>query len=148
MISLDFSPTLTWPRPRRWRAAKTETMLIGRTLGVFLLGGLRTGPTHRLAIDGDHFGRSPRLRSDPGDKATPERLAVERSPDVAQVVVRQRSVRKGSEASGKRPVSACRTWLRDRLRPGDDGERRHNSKISSSGYLTLATLPNVRRSLK
>ena len=93
--------------------AENETLARGesrddvdRTLGVFLLlGGLRTGPSHRLAIDGDDFGRYPRLRCDPGDKATPERLAVERGRDVAQVVVRQHSVRKGSEASEKASFS-------------------------------------------
>src|SRR5271169_4962605 len=84
MISLDFSPTLD--------LAENETLARGecgddvdRTLEAFLLlGGLRTGPSHRLAIDGDDFGRNPRLCRDPGDEATLERLGVERGQVVAQ----------------------------------------------------------------
>ena len=57
---------------------------VDRTLGVLLLlGGLRTGPAHGLAVDGDHFGRNPRLRRDPRDKATLEGLGVQRGENVA-----------------------------------------------------------------
>src|SRR5271163_2786992 len=36
-ISLDFSATLTWPRTRRWRAAKADTMWIGPLGSFFFL---------------------------------------------------------------------------------------------------------------
>ena len=122
---------------------------VDRTLGVFLLlGGLRTGPSHRLAIDGDHFGRDPSLRRDPGDEATLERPGVERGQDVAQVVVRRRSIRKRPERLKK--TSLCRPNLAMSVivsAPATTASR-HNSKISSSGYLTLPLCRTSGRSLK
>jgi hypothetical protein len=102
-------------------------------------------PAHRLAIDGDHFGRNPRLRSDPGDEATLERLGGERGQDVAQVVVRRRSVREGSEASEKGQLMPAEPgYVGDRLRPGDDGEQAQQQNLIERIF-DLAALPNIRQ---
>ena len=119
---------------------------VDRTLGVhLLLGGLRAGPAPGLAVDRDQFGRNSGQRRDPGDKATPERLGVERGQDVAQVVVRRRSVLEGSEASEKgQLVPAEPGYIRDRLRPGDDGEQAQQQNLIERIF-DLAALPNVRQ---
>src|ERR1700685_3924376 len=87
MISLDLSATLTWPSTRRWRAAKADTMWIA-AFAPYLVGGA----AQRLAVDGDHIRRHPDQLGDPGDEATPEFRGVERRENVAEVVVRRRSI--------------------------------------------------------
>src|SRR5436309_11003435 len=89
-ISLDLSATLTWPSTRRWRAAKAESMWMGSL-------ALLVGPTHGLAVDGDHPTRRSRQRGDPGDEAALELLGVEGGQNIAEVIVRRRAVAKRPE---------------------------------------------------
>src|SRR5271157_3504883 len=90
MISLDLSATLTWPSTRRWRAANC-TFLVG-------------GAAQRLAVDGDHIRRHPDQLGDPGDEATLEFRGVERRENVAEVVVRRRSIAERQKPAQKRDL--------------------------------------------
>jgi hypothetical protein len=81
------SATLTWPSTRRWRAAKADTMWIA-AFAPCLVGGA----AQRLAVDGDYIRRHPDQLGDPGDEATLEFRGVERRENVAEVVVRRRSI--------------------------------------------------------
>ena len=98
---------------------------VDRTLEILLLlRSLRTGPAHGFAVDGDDFGRNPGLRRDPGDKATLEGFGVQGRQNVAQVIMRGRSIRERSEASQKSQFQPAKSSdVGDRLRPGDDGEQ-------------------------
>jgi len=98
-----------------------------------------------LAVDGDHFGRNSGLRRDPGDKATLEWLRVERGQDVAQVVVRRRPVLERPEASEKRQLQSAEPgYVRNRLRPGDDGKQAQQQNLIERIF-HLAPLPDVRQ---
>ncbi len=105
---------------------------------------LVAGPPRRLAVDGDHLGRSPGLGRNPGDEAALEFLSIQRREDVAQMVV-------GGCPVAKRPEPPQQLQL---LRPetGDIGEGfrpgQHRQKAKQQNLVErihhLAGLPRVR----
>ena len=120
-------------------------MWIGPLASFFFLEVFEPDRRPGLAVDRDQFRRDPGLRRDPGDKATPEWLGVERGQDVAQVVVRRRSVLEGSEASEKGQLMPAEPgYVRDRLRPGDDGQQAQQQNLIERIF-DLAALPNVQQ---
>jgi hypothetical protein len=115
---------------------------------LLLLRDLRTGPAHGLAVDGDHFGWNPRLRGDPGDKATLECLGFQRGENVAEVIVRRGSILEGSEAPEKSQFQPAEFGdVGDCLRPGDDGEQAQQQDLIERIF-DLAPLPHVRQILE
>ena len=58
-------------------------MWIGPLGSFFFLEVFEPDRAHGLAVDSDYFGRNPRLRGDPRDKATLEGLGVQRGENVA-----------------------------------------------------------------
>src|SRR5712671_7814098 len=67
MISLDLSATLTWPRTRRWRAAKADTMWIAAFPPL-----LWEEPRNVLPSMAITSARHANQLGDPGDEATLE----------------------------------------------------------------------------
>ena len=111
----------------------------------FFLEVFEPDPAPGLAVDRDQFGQDPGLRRDPGDKATPEWLGVERGQDVAQVVVHRVPSSKGRKRLRK--ASLCRpnlAMVRDRLRPGDDGEQAQQQNLIERIF-DLAALRSAER---
>ena len=85
------------------------------------------------------------MRRDPGDEATLERLGVERGQDVAQVVVRRRSIRKRPEASEKSQLMPTEPgYVRDRLRAGDDRQQAQQQNLIERIF-DFAALPDIRQ---
>jgi hypothetical protein len=62
---------------------------------------LVAGATQRLAVDGDHIRRHADQLGGPGDEATLELRSIERRENVAEVVVRRRSIAKWQEPAKK-----------------------------------------------
>src|SRR5258707_7514262 len=70
---------------------------VDRGFSASLVGGAAQG----LAVDGDHIRRHADQLGDPGDEATLEFRSVERRENVAEVVVRRRSITKRQEPAKK-----------------------------------------------
>jgi hypothetical protein len=141
---------------RHFHLAENQTLSRGesrhdvdRTLEILLLlRGLRTGPAHGLTVDGDHFGRNPRLRRDPGDEATLEGLGVQRGENVTEVIVRRRSILERSEASEQSQFQPAESGdVGDRLRPGYEGEQAQQQNLVQRIF-DLAALSGVRQILE
>ena len=89
------------------------------------------------------MGRHSRPRGDPGDKATPEHLGVERGQNIAEVIVRGRPIREVSEALEQRQLQPAKLGdIGDRLRPGDNGEQTKQQNLTER-IPDLAGLPGI-----
>ena len=76
---------------------------------------------------------------------TLEWLGVERGQDVAQVVVRRRPVFERPEASEKGQLQSAEPgYVRNRLRPGDDGKQAQQQNLIERIF-DFAPLPNIRQ---
>src|SRR6202162_3734382 len=140
MISLDLSATLTWPSPRRWRAAKADTMWIA-AFAPYLVG--RGAP--RPAGAGDHIRRHPDQLGDPGDEATLEFRGVERRENVAEVVVRRRSIAERQKPAQKRDLLLAEPCNIDEgFRPGEHCEQAQQQHLFER-VDHLTALPWVRK---
>src|SRR5580700_10111083 len=138
-ISLDLSATLTWPSTRRWRAAKADTMWIAA------FAPLVGGAAQRLAVDGDHIRRHPNQLGDPGDEATLEFPGVERRENVAEVVVRRRSIAERQKPAQKRDLLLAEPCdIDEGFRPGEHCEQAQQQHLFER-VDHLAALPRVRK---
>ena len=109
---------------------------------------LLVGAPHRLAVDGDHFGRRLRQRRRPRHETALERDRIEPGEDDAQLVMRGRAV---GEAS--KPLKELQLGLAEarhvghRLRPRQR-RRQHQEQHLLERIGDLPLLPVVRQVLK
>src|SRR5580693_1826731 len=136
MISLDLSATLTWPSTRRWRAAKADTMWIA-AFAPFLWAEPRN------VLPTMHIRRHPDQLGDPGDEATLEFRVVERRENVAEVVVRRRSIAERQKPAQKRDLLLAEPCNIDEgFRPGEHCEQAQQQHLFER-VDHLAALPRV-----
>src|SRR5215813_313525 len=142
-ISLDLSATLTWPSTRRWRAAKADTIWIAALPRL-----LWAEPRQRLAVEGDHIRRHADQFGNPGDEAALKFRGVEGCENVAEMVVRRRSIPERQE-----PAQQCDLLL-TKSRDIDEGfcSGKHREQAQQQDLIKridhLAALPRVRKVLK
>ena len=107
---------------------------------------LLVGAPHRLAVDGDYFGRRLRERRRPRHKTTLERHRVELSQDDAQLVVRGRAVGEESKALQERQLGPAEARnVGHRLRPRQ--RRRQHQKqhlLERIGDLPFLSIVRLR----
>jgi hypothetical protein len=95
------------------------------------------GTPRRVAVDGDHLGRSPGPRSNPGDEATLELLRIERREDVAEMVVGGGLSRKGRKRRNNSSFFVPNRAISVKVSAPASTASRQRSRISSSEYITL-----------
>jgi hypothetical protein len=114
---------------------------VDRRFSASLVGGA----ARRLAVDGDHIRRHADQLGDPGDEATLEFRRVEGRENVAEVVVRRRSIAERQEAAKKLDL------LLAEPRDIDEGFRsgKHSEQAQQQHLFEridhLAALPRIRK---
>ena len=110
--------------------------------GVF--SGLATRSAHRLAVDRHHALRNADQRGDPAHEAALEVLRVEGGEDVAEVVVRWRTIEEWPEASEKLQFHAAKPGdIDEGFGPGQHREQRQQEHLIERIH-DLAALPRIR----
>jgi hypothetical protein len=103
------------------------------------------GAAQRLAVDGDHIRRHPDQLGDPGDEATLEFRVVERRENVAEVVVRRRSIAERQKPAQKRDLLLAEPCNIDEgFCPGEHCEQAQQQHLFER-VDHLAALPRVRK---
>jgi len=102
---------------------------VDRLLGV-LLGA---GPARGFGVDGDDLGGRFDQRRNPGDETAAEGLGVERGEDVAEMIVRRRSVGERPEARRRVSFFSPKRAMSVKASAPANTASRHKSKISSRG---------------
>ena len=109
---------------------------------------LLVGAPHRLAVDGDHFGRRLRQRRRPRHKTALERGRVEPGEDDAQLVVRGRAVLEEPKAPQERKLGPAEARdVGHRFRPRQR-RRQHQEQHLVERIGDLPLLPVVRQVLE
>src|SRR5262249_54911191 len=139
-ISLDLSATLTWPSTRRWRAAKADTIWIA-ALPRFLWAE----PRNVLPVEGDHICRYADQFGNPGDEAALKFCGVEGCENVAEMVVRRRSIPERQEPAQQRDLLLTKSRdIDEGFCPGKHGEQTQQQYLIKR-IDDLAALPRVRK---
>jgi hypothetical protein len=109
---------------------------------------LVTGPPHRLAVDGDHLGGNPGPRRNPADEAALEFLRIQRSEDVAEMVVGRRPVAKRQKAPQQLQLLGPEPGdIGEGLRPGQHRQQAQQKNLIQRIH-HLAGLSRVRKIIK
>src|ERR1700690_4153629 len=103
---------------------------------------------HRLAVDRHHALRNADQRGDPGHEAALEVLRVERGEDVAEMVVRWRTVEEWPEASQKLQFHVAKPGdIDEGFGPGQHREQRQQEHLIER-IRDLAALTRIRHILE
>jgi len=109
------------------------------------------GAARRLAVDGDHICRHANQLGDPGDEATLEFRSVERRENIAEMVVRRRSVPERQEPAKKLDLLLAESRdIDEGLRSGKHSEQAQQQHIFER-IDHLAALPwiwKIRKTLQ
>lgn len=119
MISFDFFPHFDLPKHKALACSEGRNHVNGRFRPLLLVGAPRS-----LAVNGDHFPPRSGQRRNPGDETTLKLPGVERGENIAQVIMRRRSIAKGQKPAQKSEL--CFPEQRDvgdRFRPAQNREQ-------------------------
>ena len=106
---------------------------------------LSPGSAQGLAVNGDDFHRRLRQRRHPIDKATLERVGIERGENIAQRVMRRRAVGERRKPTQQRQLLFAEPLdIGEAFRPGQHAKERHQQYLVQR-IDDLARLPRVRQ---